>query len=107
MKTPEVENDICANFHGGAAESGEANSVIALSKGVLRQRILNLLIASPLHCEAVEELLGMKHQTASARLSELLRDGRVTVCGRTKTRSGSSARVYRIVDSSSDAAPAN
>lgn len=47
-------------------------------------------------CESLEELTGLKHQSASARVSELLRSGRIEVVGHGVTRSGNKARVYRV-----------
>lgn len=48
-------------------------------------------------CDEVERLLGLSHQTASARIRELTQLGRLRDSGeRRKTRTGRNARVYTI-----------
>jgi len=50
-------------------------------------------------CCEVERALSMAHQTASARINDLLRANRVFDTGdRRKTKSGRPARVYKVVD---------
>lgn len=71
-----TEDDICRNYHGGNPESEEANEETIKSKD--RRRIIDALFAAGLRgltCDELEVLLGMRHQTCSARCSELLRDG--------------------------------
>lgn len=46
-------------------------------------------------CDEVEERTGLAHQTASARIRELVQEGLIFDSGaRRKTRSGRNARVY-------------
>jgi hypothetical protein len=48
-------------------------------------------------CEEIEELTGLRHQTASARICELKERGRLEDSGlRRPTRSGRSAIVWRV-----------
>lgn len=49
-------------------------------------------------CDEAEEKLGLAHQSCSARIRELVLDGRLVDTGdRRMTRSGRNARVYRVV----------
>jgi DNA-binding transcriptional ArsR family regulator len=45
-------------------------------------------------CEELEDALDLRHQTVSARLTELRLMGKVRIIGTRKTRSGRDARVY-------------
>jgi predicted HTH transcriptional regulator len=46
-------------------------------------------------CDEVEEHLALRHQTASARVRDLVKDGKIRDSGaRRPTRSGRMARVY-------------
>jgi hypothetical protein len=46
-------------------------------------------------CDEVERAYDLKHQTASARITELLKDGRIKPSGSyRKTRTGRNANVY-------------
>jgi hypothetical protein len=98
----DFNDDICRNYHGGNPESEEANLRANNNKSRDRRRIYLYLEANPdgASCDRIEVELGMPHQTASARCSELLRDGLVVrkprIGGgyeRTKTRTGSSAAI--------------
>jgi Fic family protein len=73
----ENEDDICENYHQGNPESVEANRRTQKSRDA--RRILHYLWAHPegTTCDQIEVALGMIHQTASARCSELLRGGAV------------------------------
>lgn len=100
----ENEEDICRNYHGGEPFSEAANDSVTPSKAVQRERIMHHLTqvrdATSDECELA---LGMPHQTASARFSELKRDGRIVAvfdkAGQRvsrPTRHGRPAGVYRI-----------
>jgi predicted Rossmann fold nucleotide-binding protein DprA/Smf involved in DNA uptake len=92
------DGDICASNHGGDEFSGAAHDSIAESKAAMWGRIVRFLSTQPATCCEVENALGMRHQTASARLSELKRDGRVFRTGeRRKTDSGRYAAVLAAV----------
>jgi hypothetical protein len=68
----------------------------------MRTKVLNYIQAmgpKGATCDEVEETLQLKHQTASARIRELVIDDKLIDTGRRrKTRSGSSARIYVLVD---------
>lgn len=69
MKTP---FDVCANNHGGNEMSVEAN--LRTNKEADIQKILVFMRSQPGQKTYVKEVirnLGLKHQTASARLSDL------------------------------------
>ena len=87
--------DICANNHGGNAESVEADKRV--NKSRLRYMILRYLGMDDYTCEEMEFLTGLSHQTCSARFSELKRDGLIEPTKRRKTRSGRWAMAWRRV----------
>ena len=97
MIDPNKLDDICRGRHGGQQTSEEANSDVAPSKERLRNVILALVKDAGqdgLTCWEVEQTTGMSHQTASARCSELRRDGLVRRSGaRRPTGTGSMAYV--------------
>lgn len=69
--------DVCRNKHGGQDTSEEANARIHSRKEIDRARILKLRDARGQHGLTLHEVmgaLGMKAQTASARLAELKAD---------------------------------
>jgi len=91
--------DICANKHRGAETSVQAYATTPESKRLaMRTHILGFIEASSAFgttCEEIEERTGLPHQSVSARISELLRDGLIHYGSeRRKTRAGKSARVY-------------
>lgn len=96
-----MSEDICRNNHGGNPESEAANE--GTSKSRDRQRIIDRLSMVGLSgdtCDNIEVVLGMSHQTASARCSELRRDGTAIPkpsgngkYERRQTRTGSTAAV--------------
>lgn len=48
-------------------------------------------------CDELEQSLNLKHQTASARITELLSQKQIVPTGQTRpTRSGRAARTYRL-----------
>lgn len=49
-------------------------------------------------CDEIEESLGIKHQTASARLCELQRKNMIRIEGTRLTRSNRKANVYFLKD---------
>lgn len=66
----------------------------------MRGRVLHAVRSMGRHgatCEEVEGILRMPHQTASARIRDLAKDGAIYDTGaRRPTRSGRKARVYRL-----------
>jgi hypothetical protein len=72
----EDEGDICQRYHGGNEESYEAHA------GTDKQRSYGMILGYLRErwgeggtCDEIEIATGMPHQTASARCSELVRDG--------------------------------
>lgn len=60
------------------------------------QRILDHLANHPSTCDEVEVALGMTHQTASAAIHHLMRDGEIIAVEKRPTRSGRNARVWQV-----------
>jgi predicted HTH transcriptional regulator len=90
--------DICANRHQGNSMSVEANKITHKFKVSARNRILTAIKTSVGQtCEELESETLLSHQTCSARLSELRREGKIKIVGTRKTRSGSSAAIYQAV----------
>lgn len=88
--------DITANYHRGNARSVEANEATTPNKGRDCMRILAALRQQPagLTCDEAEQLLGMRHQTCSARFADMKRRGWLTTRGKRKTRSNCWADVH-------------
>jgi Mn-dependent DtxR family transcriptional regulator len=92
--------DICRNRHRGNRHSESANASIAGAKEQIRSKILDYIREQGVDgatCEEIERALELSHQTASARCSELKKDGLVLIQGERKTKSGRSAAVLRVV----------
>jgi len=66
----------------------------------MKARVLNAIRDNPSTDDGLEHLLGLKHQTLSARRGELVKDELIEESGEyLKTRSGRKARVWRITES--------
>lgn len=95
-----MNEDVTANYHRGDELSMAANPS-AERKRRDRVRILAHLRQrgdQGATCEEIEHALGMSHQTASARISELRRDEMIADSGRRRpTTSGRSARVHMSI----------
>lgn len=94
--------DVTKNRHGGADTSAAAfQSTTTMSRALARNIVYAEVFASGdtgITCDCVEENTGMSHQTASARITELMIEGKIRDTGqRRKTRSGRTARVYAVV----------
>jgi hypothetical protein len=89
-KAPSVDTDT----------SRDAAASIQAVLGPLQQRVLRHVAncgAAGTTCDAAEEALGMKHQTCSARIRELVLKDRILDSGeRRRTRSGRNAIVYVV-----------
>jgi hypothetical protein len=94
--------DICRNYHGGNPESVAANRRNAKGRQAQAAAVFDHVVkqgAAGATCWEVEQALGLSHQSASARLSELKARGRLRPNGKKrKTASGSSAAVL-VTDS--------
>jgi DNA-binding transcriptional ArsR family regulator len=89
--------DITSGFHGGNAESTEANAYVEEHKPTMRRRIAAYVRRCGGYgatADEIEVALGMSHQTVSARLTELKQINAVYPSGaRRPTRSGTNAAV--------------
>jgi hypothetical protein len=94
--TPAVD-DICARKHKGNPQSVEANKQAGSNKARDRQRVVEFIKSRGEYgatTEEASEALELRYTTASARFSDLKRDGLIVESGRTrKTRSGCAAAV--------------
>ncbi len=76
------EYDICERLHKGNPESVAANTKASKHKRSNKRRIIKaVLLCGDCTCEELEGLLGLSHQTTSARLSDLKRDGAILQVG--------------------------
>ena len=92
--------DITRNYHRGNPRSAEAHEDTKVRKLRDQMRILRLLHSHPggLICDEAEVLLDMRHQTCSARFSDMKAKGWLEPTGQRRlTRSGSYADVMRSV----------
>ena len=98
--------DVCKSRHHGNPESEAAHASIVPSKAHMRQRVIECIERlGSATCDQVEVSTGLSHQTASARVSELRRDGIIAPTGeRRPTRSGRSASVFVVLRGRADAA---
>jgi site-specific DNA-methyltransferase (adenine-specific) len=75
--------------------SRAAADMIAEAAPQLRSRIFVEIQSGGMTCDEIEERLGLRHQTASARVNELMTEGRIVDSGKRKeTRSGAKAIVW-------------
>ena len=93
------DGDICEGRHGGADTSIAAHRSKSDDERVaMRARLLEYIRsrgAEGATADEVERRLGLPHQSASARISEMFRDGAIHDSGRRrKTAHGRAARVY-------------
>ena len=94
----DIDRDICSNNHGGDECSVNAHTSIQSSKEALRTMIYEYIKTGPVTCEEIEMALGLKHQTASARVSELKALNMVRPSGiKRVTSSGRKAHVLEII----------
>lgn len=92
--------DICANRHGGNAESVAANKRVTPTKAELRISIYDYIASRGAEGATTEEVsiaLGIRYTTASARISELEADRWVRKAGRRPTSGGSTAAVLQAL----------
>lgn len=89
-------------YVAGSDTSRDAADSVANTALTMRMHIFDLLAKrepAGMTCDEVETALGYRHQTASARLRELSLSGAIHDTGdRRLTRSGRSARVYRVAE---------
>jgi len=93
--------DICHHYHGGDPESVAANEDSIPRKKRDRLRIMGFLKnrgKEGATCDETEVLLDMRHQTCSARFTELKADDEIAKIGLRPTRSGNQAGVYVVTE---------
>lgn len=90
--------DPTAAYHRGNEQSREAwKSLSPDTLSGIRKAIYDHIKASGgATCEEVERVLGISHQTASARCTELKKYGCIEPRGMRKTSSGRNAAIYRV-----------
>lgn len=92
--------DVTENYHQGNAESVNANQIIQPKKSALRAEIYEWITSRGRFgatCYEVETSLGLKHQTASARMSEMKIaecDHRIFWNGQKRSTGAATAKVY-------------
>ncbi len=72
--------DICENYHEGNANSRAANKFVAPKKVAMQRQIMDYITSRGrlgATCQEAERDLGLKHQTASARFSELKKEHKI------------------------------
>jgi hypothetical protein len=97
---PREESDVCKDYHGGAETSVQAfRDTPRAARQSQRDRVLAFIRGAGMaQCEDVEEALGLSHQSASARIADLLRDGRLVDTGmKGTTKAGKSARLVALI----------
>lgn len=95
------KKDVCENKHGGADTSKAAfASTNPEVREAAKRKILSFIKArGEATCEIVEDTFQLAHQSASARISELLRDNRIRISeDRGVTKSGRGCRIYKVVE---------
>lgn len=86
-------------FVAGSDTSEAAAESVRLDAGEMRARVLGYIRRVAATCDEIEVALGMRHQTASARIRELALLGRIVDSGiRRQTRSGRFAVVWSDAD---------
>lgn len=74
----------------------EAWKLIQPSLAGIGVRVFRSIQERPQTCDEVEITLGLTHQTCSASINKLMRDGVIISIGKRKTRSGRAACVWSI-----------
>lgn len=66
-------------------------------QGTICAEVLDIIKAGSRTCDEVEEFTGKPHQTISAAINALMRDGLIRAIGKRPTRSGRQANVWQAV----------
>jgi hypothetical protein len=87
-------------FVTGSDTSEDASESMKASAESLRMKVLGHIASAESTCDEVEAALGLRHQTASARIRELALMNKIENSGkRRKTQSGRLATVWRAAPS--------
>jgi len=94
-----MTEDVCSSHHRGQDTSVEAHDSIVSNKQAIKDKIRDHIKAiGAATCERCEKELALSHQTASARISEMVREGTLAISkiliGRTSA--GRRCRVYEV-----------
>lgn len=93
-----MATDPTARYHGGNRESVEAWKSVRDHVGTTRLwvvRYVHKQYARGATCDEIETVLGLSHQTASARVTEAKARGEIVPNGKRRpTRTGRQAAVY-------------
>lgn len=92
-------------YVSGCETSKEAADLIEPSAGTIRRWVYDEIVRCGKQgatCDEIEESLDLSHQTTSARIRELSLNGNVEIIGARLTRTGRRARVYRVIDASTN-----
>ena len=96
----DFQRDPTAAYHGGDPESTAAHDSVRDLKTRMHRRILAFGASRGprgMTCDEAEMVLGMTHQTCSARFTELKASGQIRATDRKRTtRSGRRAKVYVV-----------
>ena len=87
MTQPTIQSENSRDAYARALPNTEA-ARLAIVRYIDGQR------AHGATCDEIEVALGMRHQSASARITELRRGGKIEAVGKRPTRTGSKAAVY-------------
>ncbi len=93
----DLTQDICQNRHRNADTSVLANPSNNAKQRQQKRIYESLAHAKEASCERLEISTGISHQSCSARISEMLRDGKIRVVGHGTTITGKPCRLYKIV----------
>ena len=74
------------------------DAAYATRPGSMVARVVDAIRESPATCDELEVLLAAPHQTISPAVNAAMRRGLIVADGARPTRSGRSARVWRIAD---------
>jgi predicted ArsR family transcriptional regulator len=72
----------------------EAYASVIPHEGSIERTVYDAICAKPSTCDELEQLLGLTHQTCSARVNALMSRGLIETRSHRMTRSGRSARVW-------------
>lgn len=88
--------------------SKEAARLIEPDAGKIEARVLRFFtVYGPHTCAEIEDGLNLSHQTASARITKLVNDGKLVKTDQTRrTRTGRKARVYAVAPEGTPPKPA-
>ena len=75
-----------------------AHAAIMPREDTLEGMVLAAIRAQPSTCDELEARLDLTHQTCSARVHHLMAAGLIVADGSRRTRSGRSARVWRVAE---------